>query len=496
MPENNRPTFNCYWLNPGKVMVGEYPVSRSLASIKDKLKGFIEAGFTFFLDLTEPGELPPYDKELMELAREYGRKISYTRIPIKDIGVPSREMMVKILDTIDKAVSENNVVYVHCRGGIGRTATISGCYLVRHGMSGDQALLAIQKMIEEVEPLERLPRIPGTYEQQYLIKTWSENPVPETDKNLIQEDPSMQLQRYIGCLIGMALGEAYGVPTSGMIFGRFKPVTELIGGGKYGLKPGEWEDATAMALCVAESLIERKKFDPADQMKRLLQWRDSGHLSSTGVCIGIEDHIAQALRFFEQTNDPFVGKSNPFGADNTCLPRMAPIAMFYRKNIEEALKISEQNVLLTHGSRTAVDACKYFTALLIGALNGLSKKTLLTDLFHPSRGSWRPGELHPAVEKIATGSYKKRYPPTIKNTNYVLDSLEAALWTFYRSESYREGCLMIINIGDDSPTVGAIYGALAGAFYGLTGIPSYATEKVALRDRIEEMARALFALSG
>lgn len=494
MSEKARPTWNCYWLKPGKVMVGEYPTTRALASVREKLRGFVEAGFTFFLDLTEPGEMPPYDEELKKVAEECGKKVQYIRIPIKDIGVPSRETMIHILNTIDRAVAENHIVYVHCRGGIGRTATISGCYLVRHGMSGEEAIQALQKMIEEVEPFDRAPRVPGTYEQQSLIKTWSEEqPVENNDER--EEDPSFRLQRYIGCLIGMAISEAYGVPTQSLVFGRFKPVVELIGGGKHNLKPGEWEDATAMSLCVAESLIEKKGFDPIDQMKRLIAWRDSGRLSATGKCVGLEDSIARALIFFERTNNPYVSNNFPYVADNTCLPRMAPIAMFYRKNPEHAIKIAEQNARLTHDSKSAIDACKYFTGLLIGILNGKSKKTLLSDVYHPVNGLWKEGELQPAVETIASGSYKRRYPPTIRNTNYVLDSLEAALWAFYRSESFREGCLKIINLGDDSTTVGAIYGALAGAFYTATNIPSYATEKLALRDEIENMARELFRLS-
>ena len=495
MGEKERPTWNCYWLKQSKVMVGEYPTSRSLASVREKLKGFLDAGFTFFLDLTEPGEMPPYDGELKKLAEEYGVKVEYVRIPVKDVGVPSRETMVKILDTIDKAVAENHLVYVHCRGGIGRTATICGCYLVRHGMSGEEALVALQGMAEETDRNGAIPKLPGTYEQQYFIKTWSENPVINNNDDEHEESPSIRLQRYIGCLIGMALCEAYGVPTQSLVFGRFRPVTELTGGGKHNLKPGQWEDATAMALCIAESLIEKKGFDPVDQMKRLKAWRDTGKFSSTSACFGLEDSIARALIFFEQTNNPFAGDYFPYLADNTCLPRMAPVAMFYRKNPDKAIEVAGQNARLTHGSKTAIDACKYFTGLLIGALSGKSKKTLLSEIFHPVKGTWKPGELHPAVEKVVSGSYKMRYPPTVKNTNYVLDSLEAALWAFYRSENFREGCLKIINLGDDSTTAGAIYGALAGAYYSSAVVLSEDTEKLALREQIENIAKQLFKLS-
>ncbi len=493
MLKNKKPACNYFWLQPQKVMVGEYPSSRALANVRERMREFLEVGITFFLDLTEEGEMPSYLPALKEEANAMGKTVDYARMPVRDVGIPSKEYMVKILDTIDNAIANNHTVYVHCRGGIGRISVVSGCFLIRHGMSGEQALEALQKLFSTSSD-NTIPKTPGTYEQQHFIKTWKEKGEEEVYLD-IKESPAKTLRRYKGCLIGLAIGDALGVSVESLSIGQFKPITGMLGGGRFNLKQGEWSDATALALCVAESLVESREFKDSDIMNRFIKWRNDGHLSCIGRCVGIEYTVLRALEVFEQTGNNELEKLNPYSADNTSLVRVAPIAMFYRKNHEAAIRFAEKNSFLTHGSKTAADACRYFTGILIGALNGINKNMLLSDLYSPIQTLWEKEKLQPAIELIAKGSFKRRFPPSIKSTNYVVDSLEAALWAFYRSADFKEGALMLANLGDDASTACAIYGQLAGAFYGISDLPIEWTEKLAMNKNIEEFATRLFNFS-
>jgi ADP-ribosyl-[dinitrogen reductase] hydrolase len=113
------------------------------------------------------------------------------------------------------------------------------------------------------------------------------------------------LSRYRGCLRGLAAGDALGTTLEFRSPGTFEPITDMIGGGPFGLKAGEWTDDTAMALCLAESLVENQGFDPVDQLERFTLWYRNGHLSSTGICFDIGNAVRQALLRFEKTREPY-----------------------------------------------------------------------------------------------------------------------------------------------------------------------------------------------
>jgi ADP-ribosylglycohydrolase len=282
----------------------------------------------------------------------------------------------------------------------------------------------------------------------------------------------MQLiERFHGCLMGLAIGDAVGTTVEFKPPGSFPPVTEMVGGGPFGLKPGQWTDDTSMALCLAASLIERRGFDARDQMQRYVKWWREGYMSSTGRCFDIGNTTAEALRTFERTSEPFAGPTDPRKAGNGSLMRLAPIPMFYFKSPVEAIERAGESSRTTHGAQTAVDACRYFSGLLVGALSGVDKDTLLSPRYCPVAGYWEEHQLHPAITAVAEGSFKTKAPPQIRGSGYVVESLEAALWGFHRGSSFRETILMAVNLGDDADTTGAICGQLAGAFYGLENLP-------------------------
>jgi ADP-ribosyl-[dinitrogen reductase] hydrolase len=302
------------------------------------------------------------------------------------------------------------------------------------------------------------------------------------------ESPST-LERFRGSLLGLAAGDAVGTTVEFSPPGTFRPVQDMTGGGVFRLRPGEWTDDTSMALCLAASLIHQGGFDPADQMRRYLNWYRHGYLSSTGKCFDIGGTVAEALNHFASTQEPFSGSTDPTKAGNGSLMRLAPVALFYWRTPEEAVRRAADSSRTTHGAPAAVDACRYFCALLVGALEGRPKEEILSEEF------WRGGPLAPEIAEIAAGSFKRREPPEIAGTGYVVRSLEAALWAFHRSSSFREGCLLAVNLGDDADTTGAVFGQLAGAYYGERGIPAEWRERLAMRDVIESSAERLHALS-
>ena len=298
--------------------------------------------------------------------------------------------------------------------------------------------------------------------------------------------------RFRGCLLGLAVGDALGTTLEFETPGTFQPIDDMIGGGPFGLQPGQWTDDTSMALCLAASLIETGGFDPRDQMQRYVRWRDDGYFSSTGDCFDIGNTTASALSRFSREGEAFAGSSDLSSAGNGSLMRLAPVPMFFAGNVGEAIKRSADSSRTTHGAKEAVDACRYFAGLIVGALTGVDKDTLLAVRYSPVEGLWEESQLADKILEIADGSYMHREPPEIKGTGYVVESMESALWAFYKSEDFREGALLAVNLGDDADTTAAIYGQIAGAYYGVQGIPKDWRDRLTMRAEITSMADRLY----
>jgi len=295
--------------------------------------------------------------------------------------------------------------------------------------------------------------------------------------------------RYTGALLGLAAGDALGTPLEFKPPGSFDPVTDMIGGGPFRLNPGEWTDDTSMALCLAESLVETGGFDQKDQLERYVRWWREGHHSSIGCCFDIGNTVSGALESYLAHGDPErSGATHAQSAGNGSLMRLAPVPLFFANDPERAIAMAAASSRTTHAHPEAVDACRYMAGLILGALRGHSKENLLQPLFSPVEGLWGREPLTPAIAEIAGGSFLRREPPEIKGTGYVTRSLEAALWAFARGRSFEAGALLAVNLGDDADTTGAVYGQLAGTFYGVDGIPGGWRERIAKRELIEGLA--------
>lgn len=543
------PFDRSYWVLPGKLMAGCYPGGKKLDQEENNLKGLVACGIRTVINLMEEDEkdhsgkpFRSYEKPLKKIAADMGEEISCIRIAVKDLSIPSLETMQTILDRIDQSIAQGRPVYVHCWGGRGRTGTIVGCYLVRQGLTGENALEQIKKL-RKLEPTAHKPS-PETDDQRNMVRNWREKPkkthvvvelkpgdkvmlisgmhkgksgaiqefdeekktlkvILDEDKNLHETPGNLKnlvnqisrLDRYRGCLIGVAVGDAVGTAVEFRKPGTFTPIKDMIGGGPFKLKAGQWTDDTSMALCLAASLTETKTFDPSDQMKRFVRWHKEGYLSSNGKCFDIGITTASALRNFEKTGNPFSGSEDIRSAGNGSIMRLAPVPMFFGKDAGQAIEKSGESSRTTHGAKTCIDACRYLAGLIVGLLDGEPKDKVLSDLYCPIEGCWEENPLHSEIEEVARGSFKHKQPPEIVGKGYVVKTLEAALWAFYRSSTFEDGCLKVVNLGDDADTTAAVYGQIAGAYYGINGIPPRWRQRIAFRELIESMADQLHDLS-
>ena len=301
--------------------------------------------------------------------------------------------------------------------------------------------------------------------------------------------------RYRGALLGLAAGDALGTTLEFERPGRFTPLSDMVGGGPFGLPAGAWTDDTSMALCLATSLVERRGFDAADQMQRYVRWYREGYLSSTGTCFDCGCTTGAALQQFERDGNPYAGSTDPHQAGNGSLMRLAPVALAYAGQPLLAVDRAAASSRTTHAAPQAVDACRFFAGLLVGALQGSSRQELTAPDYAPVPGLWDSQPLGPAVANIAAGSYLRKAPPAIRGTGYVVASLEAALWAFSRASDFRDGALLAANLGEDADTTAAVYGQIAGAFWGAQSIPAEWRAKLVMAEQIEALADGLLALA-
>ncbi len=290
--------------------------------------------------------------------------------------------------------------------------------------------------------------------------------------------------RYVGALTGLAVGDAIGTTVEFSPRGSFKPVTDMTGGGPFGLQAGQWTDDTSMALCLAESLLTKGGFDPADQLGRYLNWWRWGYLSATGSCFDIGITVREALARFERSGEAYSGSPDPMTAGNGSLMRLAPVVLFAHPDLENIHQFAADSSRTTHGAAEAIECCQLFAEVISRALAGKPKHQLLEGLaFVPQEAK---------VAAIAGGTFISKAESDIRGTGYSVASLEASLWCFFDTDSFEDAVLRAANLGDDADTTAAIVGQIAGAYYGASAIRADWVGKLSMRAEIEEMAVKLY----
>ncbi|MFH5927481.1 ADP-ribosylglycohydrolase family protein [Roseomonas xinghualingensis] len=287
-----------------------------------------------------------------------------------------------------------------------------------------------------------------------------------------------------GALVGLAVGDALGTTLEFSERDEHPHHAEMTGGGPFRLKPGQWTDDTSMALALADSLIAHPDFDARDLMDRFVSWWREGAYSCTGTCFDIGMATRDALARYLKSGNPFAGSTDPYSAGNGSLMRLAPAAIHALHDPAFAQHLAVQQSRTTHAAPQAVEACSFFAELLMEAMQGVPKAELLEP-----RG-WK-GD--PAIVAAAKGTWRGRDRSAVRSSGYVVHTLEAALWAVERTESFEEALVLAVNLGDDADSVGAVTGQLAGALYGMSGIPARWLEPLAWQARLVGLADALLA---
>lgn len=292
--------------------------------------------------------------------------------------------------------------------------------------------------------------------------------------------------KIIGSLIGLAVGDAMGAPLEFRI-PSFEAIQGYVEGGIHHISIGEWTDDTSMALALAQSLINQKGFNPHDIYKNYLDWYDNGEFCTRDKAFDIGNTIARSLALYKRSNNPYSGLEGNSNSGNGSLMRLAPIPLVFHKNIQVAIDYADKSSQMTHKSKIAIDACKLYTQMIIHALHGQNKHTIL------NISNYDLTDYSVEIIKIMEGSYKedKLFQPT----GYVVDTLEAAMMAFYQYGNFKDGLLAVVNLGYDSDTVGAVYGQLAGAYYGLDHIPHKWKKDLMFYEDIMSIADGLYNLS-
>jgi ADP-ribosyl-[dinitrogen reductase] hydrolase len=401
------------------------------------------------------------------------RHMAWYHLPIRDVSVPSplfeRDW--------DRAGSELRAilrdgfnVLVHCKGGLGRAGVVASRLLIELGMEPQAAI----KAVREVRP----GAIETVAQRRYVLKLQAIRDLqPQTTQAAVAD-------RAVGAMLGLAIGDALGTTLEFAARDSKPRITDIVGGGPFRLKPGEWTDDTAMALALMDSLLAKPQLDESDLMIRFVRWQASGDYSCTGRCFDIGITTSQALARFKQTGEPIAGATDPRTAGNGSLMRLAPVAVRHWQNRQILVDVAARQSRTTHAATEAVDACKAYATLLADAIAGVSRNVVL----QARNGVWPD-----AVGAVLQGSWRGKARNEVRSSGYVVHSLEAALWCVGRTGNFADAVILAANLGDDADTTAAITGQLAGALYGASAIPRKWLEQTAQAGDIEAKATALFA---
>ncbi|MFT3906300.1 MAG: ADP-ribosylglycohydrolase family protein [Steroidobacteraceae bacterium] len=493
-----RPLANSYWVVPGRLLAGEYPLGRrTVAAGPARLRALAEAGINLFIDLTEAGECADYASLLPP-------GVIHQRVAWRDASVPrSTEAMSTLQRRIFDALAAGHNLYVHCRAGIGRTGTAVGCYLVEQGYEGEAALAELNRLWQQSARCATWPELPQTPQQADYIRGWRASgfgatpaleqadaaasaAAPGADACPSEDAATLAVvrghrQRFHGALLGLALGDAAAATTQLRRAGSFAPLRDLIGGGPYDLPRGAWSDDTALCLCQAESLVECAGFNGEDLLQRWRSWQQQGHLSATGQCSGITAGMARLLAGTHGDGDA--------AADADLLLRAVAPALYLHGDALAAARAMESALLLSHANVAVVETCRLYLAMLQQALRGAPLQSILKPPAAAFAGQPPSAALLKRLQSDPLDAHRNANPAR----HTLAQAVDAVRWALAGASKWRECVLRAANLGGSSDVIAAAAGALAGAYWRAPALPSGWLSVLARQELIGELADRLLA---
>ena len=290
----------------------------------------------------------------------------------------------------------------------------------------------------------------------------------------------------IGTLVGLAVGDAMGAPYEFQYRSHYKATLEYNTGGSHNIRIGEWTDDTSMALCLAQSIIDTKDFNPIDQMNNYLKWYREGYMCTRKRCFDIGTATRNSIYAFEQSdkNIPYTLTGSEETNGNGTIMRLAPIVMKYSRD-KDLLEYAKKSSLTTHRGIDAYNSAMTMASIIDNCYKYSDKMQIIST----AKDLTGHDIIKTIIEDIGEKHYDPNYKiPTTIPTGYCIDTLECALKGFMLHDTFIDGLMYCISLGDDTDTVGAVYGQIAGAYYGLSGIPQYYKDNLMMYNLIYDTA--------
>ena len=448
------PHENSYWVVPGKLLAGEYPRTEYRAESIMRLKAMVSAGISRFIDLTTPDDpLEPYEDLLMEVSKGSARRFSFG---IPDVSVPrSHRFMKDILDTIDREMDSGHGVYVHCWGGVGRTGTVIGCWLKRHGRHD------LAELWQTCPKSRKHPDSPETPEQRSFIESWTEPERVGTD--LPAMDQGM-LARAQGALLGQLAGDSLGslveFRTAADIRSQYPAgVRELSAGGTFNTLAGQPTDDSEMALMLARSLIDEGTFDVDAVRSRYVFWRGSGPFDCGST-------ISGSLR----------GRKNPESQANGALMRVSPIGIAgARMPLDTVAAWAQADAALTHPNPVCIQINALYA---MGIATAIQEGSTPAELYRRMLVWAKELRVDESTMRAILGAQREPPADFMHQQGWVIIAFQNALYQMLHAPSLEAGVVDTVMRGGDTDTNAAISGALLGAIHGRDVIPEQWQEAI------------------
>lgn len=302
------------------------------------------------------------------------------------------------------------------------------------------------------------------------------------------------MSKVVDAVIGHAVGDAMGVPTEFCMrkYLLKNPVLEMVSSPKIGQPAGTWSDDTSMEICTIQSYIEKEFFDYDDIMTKWMEWINEGKYTATGETFDVGRTCLAAIRKYAE-NVPALkcGAIGEYSNGNGSLMRILPVAIYsFIKNIpeEDIIKLTNELSSLTHANDISKLGCYIYVKYIYFLLNGDSKETAYIKIQKLDYSMYSNHAIC-QYQRILKGNIKDLLINDIKSTGYVVDTLECALWIFLNSTSFKECIISSTNIGNDTDTIGAIVGSMAGIIYGISEIPKKWLDKLQRKEYLINLAR-------